>query len=84
MISDDELIAFVEQYLDDQGLPAGDVTTRSELAVIGLDSISTAELLLSARAELVEAGRLAPDATLLELPPVTTVGDLADLMRTLA
>jgi hypothetical protein len=86
VVSDEELLGYVREYLDSQGMDPGEVEVRddTELSELGLDSISIAELLLSARAGLVETGRISPDATLLELPPVQTVGDLGGLIRTLA
>ncbi len=86
LVTDEELRGYVREYLDSQGMDTGEVevTDDTELSELGLDSISIAELLLSARAELVESGRISPEATLLELPPVTTVADLGGLIRTLA
>ncbi|MFI7587620.1 hypothetical protein ACIB24_11150 [Spongisporangium articulatum] len=86
-VTDDELIGFVRGYVRDNGLvdeaEVDAITVTTTLDSLGLDSIGTAEMLLGARAELVAAGRISPDATLLDLPVVTTVGDLGGLLRAL-
>lgn len=86
-ITDTDIAGFITRYLQDNGLAGAgdrvDVGPETELVALGLDSLSTAELLLSARAQLVEQGRLDPDVTLLELPLLTTVADLGGLLRTL-
>ena len=82
-LTDAEVIAFVQRYADENALVSEPITPATRLEDAGLDSLSTAELLLSARAELVAAGRLDPDSSLVSMPILTTVADLGGLIRTL-
>jgi acyl carrier protein len=82
-VDDAEVVAFVEQYLAERGLVSDPITSQTSLDDAGLDSLATAELLLSARSRLVMAGRLDPEATLLDLPILTTVSDLGTVLRSL-
>jgi acyl carrier protein len=83
-VTDEEVIGYVSRYLDGVGLGGSEITMSSQLIDLGLDSISTVELLLSARDELVEAGRLPEDVSLKGLPKLESVEDLAVLFRSLA
>lgn len=84
LITDEEVVGFVTRHLDRHGLASGGITTHSELIALGLDSITTVSLLISARDELVATGRLDASKKIRGLPPISTVGDLATLMRDLA
>jgi acyl carrier protein len=80
-ITADEVVAFVSRYLESNGLSDAEVTVDSDLAELGLDSITTVGMLISARDELVAAGRLDPSVKLPGMAPVFTVGDLVTLFR---
>jgi acyl carrier protein len=83
-VTDEDVIGYVSRYLDSVGLGGAEITVDSELVDLGLDSISTVELLLSARDELVAEGRLPEDVSLKGLPKLEKVSDLGALFRSLA
>jgi aryl carrier-like protein len=83
-VSDEEVVGYVVRYLEENGYPSDNVTPASRLADLGLDSISMVELLLAARTDLTNAGRLPKGVSLSNLPTIVTVSDLGDLFRSLA
>ena len=82
-VTDEEVVAAVSSYLAETGAPA-EVTLDSRLEDLGLDSIALVDLLLRCRIELVSAGRLPAELALTEPPPMETVADLRDVLRSLA
>jgi acyl carrier protein len=82
-ITADQVVDFVARYLASNGYGEADVTTDSDLAELGLDSISTVGMLIAARDELVASGRLDPAVKLPGMAPVVTVGDLVTLFQSM-
>jgi hypothetical protein len=80
-VTHEEVLAYLRDYVADQGLGSPAIGPDTDLAALGLDSIHLAELLLVARADLAAAGRIPDDAALSSLPRLETVDDLVDVVR---
>lgn len=82
-ITDEEVVRLVTHFLDRHGLSHEEIGLDTELWELGLDSITTVGLLISARDDLVATGRLRGSATLQGAAPVQRIGDLVSVLREL-